>query len=265
VKIDNSRANLFRKCPDAFKERYINGLEKDWGGAASPFAFGSRVHQLLEEHLLFLKGTPHEPLYPPSQVEAVELEAAAMFASYCAHYPLEPFDVISVEQVFAVAIPGTEHIYTGKFDAIIRYKDNGLLAILEHKTEKRSALKNLPEAWAARSQVSLYMWAAEILYNERPTHILLDVLRRCSEKGQEPATFYRDILERTPEQCEQAIQDLVYVADSIEDLERHYDTERWPQNTDNCCIGRWKCDYFSKHVGGSDLEFKPAEEYLGSL
>jgi hypothetical protein len=225
------------------------------------------MHQLLEERLLKLKGEPRDP-YPPSESEAIELECSAAYQSYCAHWPSEPFDVLAVEQVFEVAISGTEHTYTGKFDGIIRYKEapyEGQLAIIEHKTEKRNALKNLPEAWAARSQVSLYMWAAEAVYSERPCHILLDVLRRASDKGREPATFYRDILERTRAQSEAAINDLVYVADQIEWLEAHYDPERWPQNSNECCIGHWKCDYFSKHVGGDNSSYKEAAEYLSSL
>lgn len=225
------------------------------------------MHELLEERLLLLKGQPR-PAYPPSPIESVELECQATLAGYNAHWPVEPFCVVDVERVFEVAIPGTEHVYTGKFDGIIRYKEapyEGQLAILEHKTEKRSALKNLPEAWAARSQVSLYMWAADRIYNERPAHILLDVIRRASEKGQEPATYYRDILERTEAQSFQALSDLTYVADRIEWLEGHWDTERWPQTTDSCCVGRWKCDYFEKHVGGSDISYQEAQEYLSSL
>ena len=244
MKIDNSRAQAFRTCPDKYKERYINNLEKDWHSDASPFEFGRRMHQLLEERLLALNGDDYSSPYPASESETIELECQSTLAAYNAHWPSEPFDVVAAEQVFAVAIPGTEHVYTGKFDAVIRYNKaepvyDGQLAILEHKTEKRNALKNLPEAWAARSQVSLYVWAAERLYGERPRHILLDVLRRASEKGREPATFFRDILERTVEQSEAAINDLVYVADAIEYLESHWDVERWPQNTNECCIGRW--------------------------
>lgn len=203
---------------------------------------------MLEEHLLRLKGEPRDKPYPPSQSEAIELECNATFAAYLAHYPSEPFDVVAVEQVFAVDIPRTEHTYTGKFDAIIRYKDNGQLAILEHKTESRGSTRNLPEAWAARSQVSLYMWAANTLYREQPAHILLDVLRRASPKGQEPATFYRDFLERTTKQCEASVADLVYVADQIEQLA--FVDARYPQNTDNCMNGRFKCDYYAKHIVG---------------
>lgn len=153
----------------------------------------------------------------------------------------------------------------------MRYKEDSLwpgqLALLEHKTEKRNALKNLPKAWAAKSQVSLYMWAAQKLYDEPFAHIILDVIRRQSPKGQEPASFYRDTLERTEEQQVDALRDLVWVADQIEMLEYERPNEHWPRTTDQCCVGSWECDYAPLHVGTESPEliqihFKPAEEYL---
>lgn len=229
------------------------------------------MHELLEEHFLALKGTPREP-YPVAD-EATELEAQAMLAGYNARYPLEPFSVVAVEQVFEVALPGSEHTYIGKLDGVVRYTEapyEGQLAVLEHKTEKRSSQRNSPEAWAARAQVSLYKFAVEMLYREPVSHIILDVLRRQSPAGREPAVFYRDTLERTEGQVQSALQDLIYVADQIEHLEAHYSTERWPQNTDNCAQGKFLCDFFALHVGaGGDqlvqLKYQPAKEYLGGL
>jgi hypothetical protein len=271
MKIDNSRANAFRKCPDFYRERYIRNLERNWHSADSPFDYGSRFHALLERHFKSLGGIPYNQPFPPVS-EAIELECDAAFAAYLASYPSECFDVVAVEQSFEVAIPGSHHRYIGKFDGVIRYKENsdwpGQLAILEHKTEKRGAFKNLPKAWAARAQVSLYMWAAQQLYQEPFAHILLDVIRRQSPKGQEAVSFYRDVLERTVAQQEDAIVDIVYVADMIELLELEAAHEpHWPRNTDNCAVGNWECDYYGPHVVGDSpelikLNFKSAKEYL---
>ena len=271
MEIDNSRGAAFRKCPDYYKEKYINKLEVNSRYLTESRDFGHRVHTLLEERLLTLKGVAYEPDQPLDNAE-LENEALAMYAGYEAHYPVEPFSVVDVERVFKVAVPGTHHIYTGKFDAIVRYNEHeplytGQLAILEHKTEKRGAKTNMPQAWAARAQATLYKWAAEQLYGESIAHILLDVLTRQSPKGREPATFRRDILERRAEQCEEAISDLVYIADNIEAAMALYENGRWPQNTDQCCVGDWRCDFFEKHVVSSSPEFvnikyKPAEEYL---
>lgn len=276
MKIDNSKANVFRKCPDAFRERYIVGIEKQLNpDQIEGREFGHRVHELLEEHFLTQRGTPRVP-YPPSEREETELEAQSMLAQYRGRYPNEPFVVVAVEQVFQIKLPRSEHVYTGKLDGVIRYKEapyTGQLAILEHKTEKRGSRANAPESWAAKSQVSLYKFAVETLYQEPVAHILLDVLKRQSPKGQEQPLLYRDILERSTAQVDNAINDIIYVADQIERLSADYDTERWPQNTDSCCINSWKCDYFGLHVGQPDREFlvqvmgqyKRAEEYLPGL
>lgn len=263
--IDNSRANLFRNCPERFRWRYQQNLEKRWDDNTSPFAFGTRIHELLEQHFKGLGGIPYEP-YEPHPNETVESEAQSALAAYCAHYPVEPFLVMAVEQVFSIPVPGTCHTYTGKFDAIIRYPNDDI-AILEHKSEKRNGLKNLPEAWAARSQVSLYMWAAKQLYGKWPAHILLDVLRRQSDKGQEPPTFYRDCLERTEAQATEAIEDLVYVADRVEALRVSRADSPWPRSTDHCMIGRFQCDYFPLcHIGVTpeliQIKYQKAKEYL---
>lgn len=203
--------------------------------------------------------------------ETIEFEAQATFAAYRSAYPVESFDVVACEQSFEVAIPGSHHRYTGKFDGVVRYKEDSLwpgqLALLEHKTEKRNALRNLPKAWAAKSQVSLYMWAAQKLYDEPFAHIILDVIRRQSPKGQEPANFYRDVLERTKAQQEDALRDLVWVADQIEMLEIERPDEHWPRTTDQCQQGNWACDYFDIHVGEESpeliqLNYRPAKEYL---
>lgn len=233
--------------------------------------FGSRMHELLEVHFSILGGLSH-PVYQSSSDEAVELEAQAMLAAYCSAYPLEPFDVLTVERVFKIPLNGSGHVYSGKFDGIIRYKDTKKLAILEHKTQKRGGQNNTPEAWAARAQVSLYQYAAGVLYQEPVEHILLDVLTRQSPKGQEPCGFYRDVLERTSEQVEDAIADLRYIADRIEAMEREFYLSgfRWPRNTDKCMDGRWECDYYSLHVNQMDeqlvqLKYKEADEYLPGL
>lgn len=221
----------------------------------------------MEEHFKTEGGIPFVQSQPAP--EPVESEAQTTFAAYIAHYPIEPFVVVAVEQSFKLRIPHTPHYYIGKVDGVIRYVEppfDGSLAVFEHKTESRSSYKNIPQAWAARSQVSLYMWAIEQLYQERPAHILLDVLRRASPKGQEPPTFRRDILERTEAQSEEALADIAYVADQIEALEKS-GQKRWPWSTDHCMEGNWACDYYDLHVYGDSpeliaIKYKPAKEYL---
>lgn len=269
MKIDHSRAVKFRFCPDAYKERYELGLELDWEklGSTPGFAFGTRVHQLLQNRLLALKGDPPVPETPI--VEPFESEAQEMFATYCACYPVEPFSVVDVERVFEIPL-GAKHVYTGKFDAVVRDNTTGALQVLEHKTESRAALRNLPIAWAARDQVSLYVYAADRLYDgETVDCILLDVLRRASPKGQVGPEFYRDSLQRSPGQISDSVSDISLVADTIEEYRERFGTGRWPQNRDNCVQGRYRCDYYDLHVDPNidreqlvQLRYRPAKEYL---
>lgn len=193
-----------------------------------------------------------------------------MLAGYRAHYPVESFNVVAVEQVFKCPINGSGHVYTGKFDGVVRDKGTGRLLLLEHKSEKRGSDKNSPEAWAARTQVSLYMWAAQQLYHEPFDSIILDVLTRQSDKGEKPVTFRRDILQRTPEQQLSAIDDILYIAERIERMEQEFlgaSSGQWPRNTDQCYNGKWACDYADLHIGGYSpelvqIKYAPAKEYL---
>jgi hypothetical protein len=173
MRIDNSRMKAFWNCPSFYQERYINDLEPQ---GRTQFAFGTRWHQLLEERYRRQKGEDFTA--PPCDNEDVENEARTMLARYEAHYPEEPFDVIAVEQFFELALPcpecglvedhkmscdtrPTHHTYCGEMDAIVRDKATGLLQLFETKSERRGSKANLPDAWAARSQVGLYLWAAE--------------------------------------------------------------------------------------------------------
>lgn len=257
--LDNSAAKLFRFCPDAYKERYINGIEKK--RLIDYFGFGTRIHKLLEEHYLRMKGETPVPSQPAP--DDIELEAQSMFADYCAYYPVESFTVVDVERTFEVEVsPGLR--LRGKIDLTQRDLD-GKLGIIDHKSEKRGGKSNLPQAWAARDQVSLYKKAAEILYNEPVHYIVVNVLTKASPKGQEPPSFRRDVLQRTEEQVEKAVKDLRYVAGEIVGL-IDSEQESWPQNRENCHNGYYACEYFELHNYGATPEilslYKGTTPYL---
>lgn len=263
LRIDNSSAKLFRYCPDAYKERVLVGIEKKLAfDAPNHLAFGSRMHTLLEEYYRALKGEVVLPSEYP--LDEVELEAQEMFAGYRAYYPVESFSVVDVERTFKVEIaPGVE--YTGKIDLTIR-DEARRLGIADHKTEKRGGKGNLPQAWAARDQVSLYKRAAEVLYQEPVHFIMVNVLTRCSPKGQEPPTFRRDILQRTEDQVQKAIDDLIYVAGQVQKCHADYGEDTWPQNRENCHNGIYQCEFYSLHVLGRSQEtlsqYQPTKPYL---
>lgn len=285
MRIDNSRAKAFFNCPAYFYERYVQDIE---ASSRDNFAFGTRWHQLLEER--YRRQKEEDFTAPPCDQEEVENEARTMLARYEAHYPEEPFDVIAVEQFFELPLPCPEcglvedhkmscdtrlahHTYCGEMDAIVRDKATGLLQLFETKSERRGSKANLPDAWAARSQVGLYLWAAEQIYKEPFKNILLNVCTRQSPKGQEPASFRRDDLQRSEKEKADAVSNIIYIADQIEKLEQTYGRDQlWPQNR-NVCVNEmtgWKCDYHLLHVVGRgerdeqliQIKYKPATEYL---
>lgn len=266
MKGDNSRAKVWHKCPMAYQERYVKNREKNWEkitGKPPAHRYGSRMHELLECHykgeVSYRHGGPIAGL--------IEDEAQLMFEMYKAHYPVEPFKVLEVERVFEVPLPNSSHTYIGKIDLIVRDKASGLLRILDHKTQKRNAKSNLPGVWTARAQASLYMWVAERLMGEKVDCFILNLLTRQSDAGNCPPEFPdRQHIQRTPEQQEEAICNIIWTFDQIERMEKEFGDKPYPQDRDQCQVGNFKCDYYPIHIYGETeftlAEFKEAEEYL---
>ena len=273
--IDNSQANQFRTCPLLWRETNIangTGLElKPDLGKVAPMDLGSRVHELLEEYYNDLRGQPIPP-YPESPNPALETEAQIIMGAYRARYPQEEFEIVDVERTFKVALPKIftnfyDHIYTGKIDLVFR--QNGILNIMDHKTQNRRAASNHPKKWAARDQASLYLWAASKIYNEPIGNFYVNILVRPSEKLQEGPIFpERMKLERTSEQLDIAVRDLVFIADEIERYKNIFGDSLWPSNREACTEGTWgDCPFYLPHTfGWSEAilqeKYQPKQEYL---
>lgn len=305
MKIDVSRIKTFRSCPLKYYERYVQNLVKIPTGTSDALVFGTRWHEMQENQargLMGLEARPSEALGS----EELENELATAWAAYEAHYPTEPFEFVEAEKTFEVGLGDKEpcncqtwvpketgsfelkavydidcleckgggfkykHIVMGKIDGVIKYPE-GDYAIFETKTEKRGGRDNAPEAWAARLQVGVYLWAARELWPEREFRdILLNVVTRQSPAGREAATFRRDNLVRTPSQITSALEDVKYWADRAQELE-HEDRswDMWPRDTEKCVVNKWPCEYYKLHTFGRDAgtlsEFEQAKEYLGGL
>lgn len=268
--VDNSQMKLWQECPLKYYEKYIKGIELDWlkkGATASEF--GTRVHQLLEEHYLVLKGTPREP-YPEYPLAALELEAQTMFAQYINHFPVEPFTVLDVEKTFRIQLPDSPHEYVGKIDVTYRDNETGLLSIMDHKTEKRGAYTNNPRAWAARTQGTLYLWAAPQIYGEDIRDLVVNVLKRQSDKGQIGPEFpERQHIQRSEEQKRIAVKGLIKIADEIAYAKEHWTEEDWQAaaNRNECMVGNFECEFFTPHLYGwseelVQLQYRKTEPYL---
>lgn len=269
MEIDNSGANEFRTCPLLYYETRLaegSGLElKPKLGEVAPMDLGSRVHELQEEYYNELRGTSIPP-YLPSSNGALELEAQMIMAAYKAKYPIAQFEIVDVERTFKVALPNSRHIYIGKIDVVFR--ENGQLNIMDHKTERRRSNSNHPKKWAARDQASLYLWAASKIYQEPIANFYVNVLKRPSDKLQEGPIFpERQRLERTPEQIEIAVRDLVFIADEIERYKSIFSNSLWPANREACSSGYGECDFYMPHTYGWSQEileqkYQPKTPYL---
>lgn len=293
MRIDNTRCTTFQNCPLFYYERFEKNLERIPFDSSS-LELGKRMHQLWEEHHRDLKGDPIEP-YPSHTSDTVELEAQTIMAAYRNAYPVELFEVLDVERTFEVPLPDLcpvcfsddtvpgevtpdslccnscgaiflqhRHSYIGKFDGIVRDAESGFCQVLEHKTEARSSKRNDPRAWAARTQASMYLWAAQQIYGEPFRCLLLNVARRPSEKGQCGPEFPpRQHIERSPEQLTEAVRNIVAIADQIETCQC---TGVWVPNR-NQCFTWYECDHYMAHTfGWSDellkLKYRQAESYL---
>jgi hypothetical protein len=290
--IDNSAAAQFKFCPWAYYESYVKKIEPKprMNNEYTPLEFGARMHELLEE---WYKG---KTIYVAHPNEVLEMEAQLMIEAYKAKYPQEEFEILDVERTLKVQLPDycpkcygqdldTHHnlmfcrhcegtfepgrnIFTGKIDLFVRSNIDGNLYIIDHKTEKRGAKSNLPQKWAERDQASLYLWAAERIYGERPANFIVNVLTRQSDKGQVGPSFpERQKLERSAANIEHAVRDLVYWADKIEECQRIFGDKPWPANRENC-YGWGPCEFALLHGYGEDtqlireIKYQPKADYL---
>lgn len=310
MRIDNSRAKAFFTCPAFYQERYLYNIEPAERSEALSFGTRMhQLLEERHRRMMGEQPEPFPPLdsealeaeaqamfagyeahYPEEPFEVVGVEqffevglpmtvtgvpaicldcsnSCGWGASFDARYPV---DVVVCPECGAPTKRWFHHTYIGEFDAIVRMRDSGGLALLETKTERRGNKANLPEAWAARSQASLYLWAAEQLYGEPFERVILNVLTRQSPAGREPASFRRDTnIQRSEQEKLDAVNNIIWVADQIEALGRGRGTDGlWPQNRNACVneITGWRCPYYKLHIHGRDeitlRNFVPAEEYL---
>lgn len=262
--IDNSQMKAFQTCPYLWYEKYVKGVELDWErngpGAAQ---FGTRMHEMLEEYYHDLQGSPIAP-YPEHPNAPIEMEAQLTMAQYRNHYPVESFAVLDVEKTFRV--PLGKHEYVGKFDVVFR--EDGLLGLMDHKSQKRQAYSNTPKAWASRTQATLYLWAAEQVYGEKFDKLVVNVLRRQSDKGQVGPEFSRQTIQRSAEQIELAVRGLEMIADQISHYQETFTEVDWAMiaNRNACMNGNFECDFYAPHLMGwsDDLLrlYKPTVPYL---
>jgi len=266
MKISNSMLRAWQTCPLYWYEKHhrlnpdgSRGREKvrlSPGGTD----FGTRMHELLAHRLRILGGkfvADSVRDYPTPKWPEIEDEVQAMLHAYIAYYPQEDFEVLDVERT--IEVPLGPHTYVFKCDLWGR-KADGNYFVMDHKTESRFSKANLPEAWVAKTQASLYLWACEQYYGVRPDHLVVDILTRASKKGECGPMFRRYQAERTNAQREQAALTLELWANEIagQAAVKADNTDEWLNyRNDNACVNEmtgWKCDFYQPHVLGESPE-----------
>ena len=238
--------------------------------------FGTRFHQLVELRRLRGIQLQHNgpglskqsgqsiriPEYPDWPDPELENEAQATFALYEQRYLPEPLEFLEAERTHTIKIPGTSHELAVKIDGVVRHND-GSIGPLDTKTERPGSQNNTREAWAGRTQASLYLWALQILYpKERVSRLVVDVVTRGGPK-RAPLFNRFDDISRPQAALEEAIRNVVWVC---EDIQRSRKSGWWRSNMNICKDGWKRCDYYDLHVYGRTPEnlrkFQPAERYL---
>jgi hypothetical protein len=226
--------------------------------------------------------------------EGIESEAQATFAAYEAHY-VRDYEFLESERTHSLALErgcpscggeGLRHFHgyrlseeqricqachrvftihqlAVKLDAVVKFPD-GTVGPFDTKTESRPGY-NDRKSWAGRTQAKLYLWALKTLYPEcRVSRLVVDVVTRSSAKQRRGPIFSRiDDISSTPAQLEEAIRNINYVGDRIEE---HRSAGWWPSNMNACKKGWEVCDYYLLHIDGRTdanlRKYRPAEAYL---
>lgn len=229
-------------------------------------------------------------LSPEWPVEDIEAECQSALAAYEAHY-VRDYEYLESERTSVLDLPDRcpicwatgvrsldlpdqswcntcnraygRHQLVVKLDAVVRHAD-GTIGPFDTKTENRPGY-NTREDWAGKTQAKIYLWALGLLYPyEKVSRLIVDVVTRGSSKTRRQPTFYRhDDISSSPDSIDEAIRNVVRVADEIEQSRR---LGWWKSNMNICKRGWERCDYYQLHVLGKTVEnlrkYRKAQQYL---
>lgn len=189
---DNSEISTYKVCPRSHFIRYILGWRKE--GSATALIFGGAFHAGLDEVWGQASVLPQNELasaaseafntfwYEAGMEVNLSLAeqdrllprtpgiAKEMYHNYVISRSkmLREAEVLSVEQPFAVPMPGMEDVwYIGKLDKAIQY--NGQTVALEHKTTTAYATQgnfrtDYVDSWYTNAQVKGYEFGGALYF-----------------------------------------------------------------------------------------------------
>lgn len=164
-----SRANSWRKCQQLHDWKYVEEIVPT--KKILPLTRGSWLHSCLEARdkgedwlavLKELKVKEYDPLFAEEKAVLGPLptECFRIMRNYMHHFKNDKFDrTITTEIQFKIRIPGTNFVFHGIIDRIVRDQLDRVWC-MEHKTVKRPPSD---EARLTDIQTGMYLWAMRLL------------------------------------------------------------------------------------------------------
>jgi len=284
----NSRLTAARTCQRLHHIEYVLGFRPAVKAAA--LRFGTLFHNGLEAWWLAKDG---ERL--PAAVAAINADTEAdpydiakalvMMAGYDVRWANEPYDILGVEVGFECALrnPATGRtsqnwILSGKIDAIVRDRRDGLVRLVEHKTSSEDITPG-SEYWRRLrmdSQISVYFEGATHGLGYDIAACLYDVIKKPALKPlqvnsrratpetpteyqtriaaameEDPgAYFVRGEIVRLESELEESLADVWHLAQQTRESEL---AGRAPRNPSACVRYGRTCPYFAVCTGEASL------------
>lgn len=273
---DSSSLSLLKECPRKYYYKMIHMWQSR--KEALPLTFGTYFHSALEAYdLAKALGQTHELSLRAATKKALEISGTRDPAGnwhpwttddtrrnrftlvrsvvwYFDHFAEDPTETVilksgepAVELTFKFdcGIPvhdgsGENYILCGHLDRLAKFGDN--LYVMDRKTTTSTPGTEYFDRYSPDNQMTLYTVAAQAVFAEQAQGVLIDAVQVAVGFTR----FQRGFANRTPQQLEEWLTDLVFWLSQAETFAR---AQHWPQN-DKSCFNYGGCPF--RGVCGKD-------------
>lgn len=243
---DNSQLQTFKDCPERYRLRYIEGLQKlEEGRDEHDKNFGKAIHAGLEQH--YKQGSPQSVKdmfiseYPiqlsKDDFAKTQENGLILLEAYAKHYKEEDksWEVLSVEVKDSFKIGEIDFLV--KIDLIVRKQ--GCIYFVDHKTTGKAFNWQYWSRFEPNPQVTAYTAYCQAKYGECSGGIINAIKfghRQNKYKG-EPAGFHyefqRQLFNRNRDQIEAWKLDTLKWVQSLEEAKQET-SNVWMKNEGQC-------------------------------
>ena len=269
---DHSMLETHDECPRKFAYKYV--YNRATSGVSYPIVNGNIYHYMMEglnKHLvdnhgkvpddetaqkIMAKGIekywPGDPspghYYEWMTLVRVVKTLEAGFQFFKREQLVSRREVIRAEEPFLLYLPN-KRTYGGRIDNILLW--NRKLWMKDYKTTSKMG-KTYPDKFDPANQFTGYIWASGELTGRRPAGAIIQSIYNTKNQGPQ---IVEHITQRSEGQINRFLESTMQ---KIEDIDRHYDKNTWPMNT-NACQNWGGCPYRQACKKDSDEEI---EEWL---